>query len=152
VTVWSQLRSYLSWPTEALLVGPDTSSPQKWAAWGGSFILGLGLSLASCATVGRAVFTMSDRDGFWAIVVAAVAVLFLPLVVLGLVLPRVGGPVLILFSAAAVVSSLPASDWSVSSALGVVAAVALPLLVVGIGFTWSGLRPETQRGAKGGLA
>jgi hypothetical protein len=152
VTVRSQLRSYLSWPTEALLVGPNTSSFWKWAAWGGSFVLGLGLSFASCRTVGRAVFTMSGRDSFWSVVVACAAVLFLPLVLLGLLLPRVGGPALVLSSATVCVCSLPAAEWNGTAALSLVLLVALPLFVVGSGFTWSGLRPESRKGVQGGLA
>jgi hypothetical protein len=152
VTVWSQLRSYLSWPTEALLVGPDTSSLQKWAAWGGSFVLGLGLSLASCATVGRAAFTLSSRDSVWSFVVVGASLLFLPLVVTGLVLPRVGGPALVLLSAAACACSLPATESNVTAAFWVMLVLALPMFVVGAGFTWSGLRPEARPEMKGGLA
>ena len=115
-------------------------------------MLGLGLSIASCATVGKAAFTMSGRDSVWSIVVVGAGLLFLPLVIMGLVLPRIGGPALVLLSAAVCVWSLPATESDVTAAFWVNLVLALPMLVVGAGFTWSGLRPETRPEMKGGLA
>ena len=85
---------------------------------------------------------MSGRDSVWSMVVAGAAVLFLPLVMLGLLLPRVGGPALVLSSVATCMCCLPAAEWNVTAALSVVLLMALPLFVVGAGFTWSGLRPS----------
>ncbi len=78
---------------EALLVGPDTSSLQKWTAWGGSRTRPRAVTRV-VPDRGRAVFTMSSRDSVWSMVVTGAALLFLPVVMLGLVLPRVGGPAL----------------------------------------------------------
>ena len=145
MTMWRQFRSYLSWPTEALLVGPDASSSWKWLAWGGSFVLGLGLSLVACGTVGRAFFVMSSRDSIWSITVVGAALLFLPLVLAGLVLPRLGGPLLVFLSVAVTLSSLPATQMNVGAAVWVLVVLAVPMFVVGSGFAWSGLRPVERR-------
>jgi hypothetical protein len=143
MSVWSQLRSYFSWPTEALLVGPNPSSSRKWAAWAFSFVFGLGLGLASCQVTGRAVFTSGPTDNPFSIVVLTTAVLFIPLVCVGFVLPRVGGPLLVLGALGVALSSLPAVRFNIASALGVILTIAGPMCLIGLGFTWSGLKPHT---------
>jgi len=145
MSVWSQVRSWASWPTDALLVGPETSSAGKWAAWGISFVVGLGLGLASCATTGRGFFTIGSNDNAFSIFVVSVAMLFLPLVCLGFVLPRVGGPLLVVAAAGVVVAALPATHFvGIASALVGALALGAPMALVGVGFTWSGLRPEPK--------
>ena len=146
MSAWSQLRSWVScWPTDALLVGPETSSARKWAAWGMSFVVGMGLGLASCATVGRAFFTIGSNDNVFSIFIASAAMLFLPLVCLAFVLPRVGGPLLVVAAVGIAVAILPATHFDdVASGLGGALVLGGPMALVGIGFTWSGLRPEPK--------
>jgi integral membrane sensor domain MASE1 len=95
--------------------------------------------------VGRAAFTMSSRDNLFSVVLISIAILFLPLVFLAFVLPRLGGPVLVLGSAVIALTSLPAAEFNVPAAASVIALVALPMFLVGAGFTWSGLRPEGRK-------
>jgi hypothetical protein len=147
MSVRSQLRSYFSWPTEALLVGPDTSSPKKWGAWALSFVAGLGLGFVSCHAVGTAYFTSGTNDNAFSDLIVATGVLFIPLVLASLVLPRIGGPLLVLGSAVIAISSLPALQFQILSALQVVLVASVPMFLVGLGFTWSGLRPESVKSA-----
>jgi len=72
-------------------------------------------------------------------------------VFVALVLPRLGGPLLVLGSAVIALTCLPASEFNVPAAASVIALVAAPMFLVGAGFTWSGLRPEGQRQENGGL-
>jgi hypothetical protein len=143
MSAWSQIRSYISWPTEALLVGPNTSSRRKWLVWAASCVFGLGLGLVSVRSVFLGFFTLKQDESIFTYFVATAALLFIPLVCLGFVLPRLGGPVLLLTAVVVVLTSLPAAEFSVLAALLVSLAVAGPMFLVGAGFTWSGLRPES---------
>ena len=140
MSVWKQVRSWFAWPTDALLVGPDTSSLDKWLAWGLSFVLGMGLGLASCHISGMALFTSGSNDNVFSNVFVVTAVLFIPLVCVAFVLPRIGGLLLVVGACVMALVSLPALSFQVGSALGAVLVFALPMLLVGLGFTWSGLR------------
>ncbi len=95
---------------------------------------------------------MSSRDNLFSIVLISIAMLFLPLVFMAFVLPRLGGPLLVLGSVVIALTSLPAAEFNVPAAASVMALVALPMFLVGAGFTWSGLRPEGQKEENGGLA
>ena len=145
MSVWSQYRSYLSWPTEALLVGPTTSSPNRRSAWLASFAVGLALGFGWCRSAGRGFFTVRQDEGFVSVFPVLTALLLIPMVLVAAVLPRIGGPLLVLVSAASVLCCLPALEFDLK-AVGIAAAMLyVPMLLVGIGFTWSGLRPETRQ-------
>ena len=145
MSVWSQYRSYLSWPTEALLVGPTTSSQNRRLAWLVSAVVGLTLGLGWCRSAGRGFFTVRQDEGFVSVLPVLTAVLLIPMVVFAAVLPRIGRPVLVLASAASILCAFPALDFRLQ-AVGIAAATLyVPILLVGLGFTWSGLRPETRR-------
>jgi hypothetical protein len=145
MSMWSQLRSYVSWPTEALLPGPDPSSARKWAAWLGSFALGLLLGGASFRSVGQAIFTLGNRANPFEVTAVLAAASFLPLVLFGLLLPRVAGPLIVLASLVTVVCALPATHFQIAALVAAVL-LALPMCAVGFGFIWSGLRPEPSGG------
>jgi hypothetical protein len=143
VSVWSQYRSYFSWPTEALLVGPTTSSQKRRLAWLASFAVGLALGLGWCRSSGRGMFTVREDEGFVSVLPVLTAVLFIPMVVFAAVLPRIGGPVLILASVTSILCCLPALEFSLQAIGLATATLYAPMLLVGLGFTWSGLRLET---------
>jgi len=137
----SQLRSWVSWPTEALLPGPDTSSIRKWGAWLGSFVLGLILGAASCQSVGKGLFTLSERASLFEVTAVWAAASFLPLVFFGLLLPRIAGPLIVVASLVVTVCSIPGSGFNIGIVL-VAALWSFATGAVGLGFIWSGLRPE----------
>jgi hypothetical protein len=138
MSVASQYRSYLSWPTEALLVGPNTSSWEKWLAWASSFVGGMTLGIAWFGRASRGLFTAGAHEGFLSVFPTLAATLLVPLVIASLVLPRVGGPILVLASVASILCSIPASAFDLSSVGAVALLLYLPMLLVGLGFTWSG--------------
>ena len=140
MSAWSQVRSWISWPTDALLVGPETSSRAKWGAWGLSFVAGMGLGFASCHAAGMALFTTGENESIFSKIVVVTAVLFIPLVCAAFVLPRLGGLLLVGASGIVALASFLALRFQVGAALVATLLFALSMLLVGLGFTWSGLR------------
>lgn len=133
-------------------MGPDTSSSQKWGAWLASFGLGLVLGAASFSSVGKAIFTLSNRANLFEVTSLWAAASFLPLVFFGLLLPRVAGPLLVVASLVLAICAIPGGQFELGVALGAIL-LALPMGAVGFGFIWSGLRPEPrQPGRSGGVA
>jgi hypothetical protein len=143
VSAWSQYRSYASWPTEALLVGPNASRA-KWMAWAISFVVGLGLGLVWWRTASKSFFTLGAREGIVSVLPVLVGVLLVPMVIVAFILPRIGGPILILAALVSVLCILPASHFDVAMVIVATLGLYAPMCCIGLGFAWSGLRSERQ--------
>jgi hypothetical protein len=130
---------YLSWPKHPFRIGPERS---KWKrdAWAVSSFVGISLGFFSCWKWSGAWFALGSNDIPFGIFMVFAAVLIGPMVILACVLPRLGGPILVLVSVTSMLVSPLAlgSDADVRSVILIAGTTFAPATLVGLGFWWSG--------------